>query len=73
MRMRHFWVQNGPFAHKQKFFWKKLFFINLLAPFIVQNLKNILKADPELLGCAIFGPKMTHLPKWEFFSENLLK
>ena len=46
--------------------------IYLLAPFIVQNFKKILPADPELWGCAIFGPKMAHFPKWEFFSENLL-
>ena len=44
----------------------------LLAPFILQNLKNIPRADPEFWACAIFGPKMTHFPKWEFFSENLL-
>ena len=46
--------------------------IYLLAPFIVQNFKKILPADPELWGCAIFGPKMAHFPKWEIFSENLL-
>ena len=31
--------------------------MNFLVPFIVQNIeKKILKADPELLGTAIFGP-----------------
>ena len=45
--------------------------IYLLAPFILHNLKKILPADPELWRCAIFGPKMAHFPKWEFFSENL--
>ena len=60
---------------KQKCFWKinKIILIYLLAPCIVQNLKKILPADPELGGCAIFGPKMVRLPKWEFFSENLFK
>ena len=33
----------------------------LLVPFILQNFKRILRADPELSGCAIFGPKMAHL------------
>ena len=37
----------------------------LLAPFILQDLKNILRADPEL--CAIFRPKMTHLSCANFF------
>ena len=60
---------------ENKFFWKiiNIIFIYLLAPFIVQNFKKILPADPELWGCAIFGPKMAHFPKWEFFSENLLR
>ena len=39
----------------------------LLAPFILQNFKKILRADPELWGCAIFGPKMVHLPQTNFF------
>ena len=56
------------------FFWKNIniIFIKLLAPFTVQNFKKILPADPELYGCAISGHKITHLPKWDFFSENLL-
>ena len=37
----------------------------LLAPFILQDLKNILRADPEL--CVIFRPKMTHLSCANFF------
>ena len=36
-------------------------FMHLLTPFILQNFWKILRADPELWGCAIFGPKMTHL------------
>ena len=44
-----------------------IIFIYLLAPFIAQNLKQILAANPELQGCAIFGPKMAHFPKWEAF------
>ena len=41
----------------------------LLAPLILQNFQKILGADPELWGCAIFGPKMVHFPQF-FFLEN---
>ena len=47
--------------HKQKFFLKKIIkiiFIYILAPFILQNLKKIFRTNPELWGCAIFGPKI---------------
>ena len=57
---------------EQNFFWKKIiniFFIYLLAPFVVQNFKNFFSADPELWGCTILGSKMDHLPKWEFFRK----
>ena len=59
---------------KQIFFSKiiKIILIYLLAPIIWQNFKKILPADQELWGCAIFGPEMAHLPKWEFSLENLL-
>ena len=42
----------------------------LLAPFIMQNLKKILGADPKLWGCAIFGPKIAHLSWTKFFGTN---
>ena len=73
MRVCHFWTQNGPFG-PNNFFWKiiNINLIYLLAPFNGQNFNKLLPADPELWGCAIFGPKMAHFPKWEFFSENLL-
>ena len=60
---------------KQIFFLEKIInviFIYLLALFIVQNLKKILTADPELWRCVIFGPKMAHFPNWGFFAENML-
>ena len=71
MRMHHFWAQNDPFApNKKKFFENiNIIFIYLLAPFIVQSFKKILTADAELWWCAIFGPKIAHLPKWEFFQK----
>ena len=43
MGMRHFWVQNGPFA--PNFFLEKILniiFIYLLAPFIVHDFKKFL-------------------------------
>ena len=39
----------------------------LLAPYILQNFKNILRADPVLWGCAIFEPKMTYLSWTKLF------
>ena len=50
MWMHHFWAQNGPFALNNFFFSKiiDITLIYLLAPFIVQNFKKILPADPEL-------------------------
>ena len=41
--------------------------MHLLAPFILQNFKRILRADPELSECAIFGHKMAHLSRTIFF------
>ena len=38
----------------------------LLAFFILQNLKKVLRANPELWGYASFGPKMAHL-SWTKF------
>ena len=48
-------------------------FMYLLAPFILQNFQKILRTDPELWGCAIFGPKMAHL-SWtkKFWYKSLL-
>ena len=39
----------------------------LLAPFILQIFKKILRADPELWRYAIFGPKMAHLSRTKIF------
>ena len=49
--MHHLWVENAPFAPKQKFSLEdiiNILFMYLLAPFIVQNLKKTLTVDPEL-------------------------
>ena len=70
--MCHFRAQNGLFALKKKFLVQtiNIIFIYLLAPFIVQSFKEFLTTDPDSRGCAIFGPKMAHLPKREFFHKT---
>ena len=67
-----FSYQNDTFAPNKNFFKKTINISSmyLLTPFIVQNFKNILGAYPKLQGRAIFRPKMTHLPRKKFFSEN---
>ena len=81
MRTYHFRAQNDPFVLSKKIlvhtiiitFLEKIIhitFIYLLAPFIVQYFKKILLTDAELSGCTIFGPKMVHFPKWEFFQKT---
>ena len=56
---------------KQIFFWKiiSIILIYLLAPFIVQNFKKSFRWIKRW-GCAIFGPKMAHFPKWDFFQKT---
>ena len=44
----------------------------LLAPFILQSFKTILRADPELSGCAIFGTKWPSCPEQIFWYKPLL-
>ena len=38
-------------------------------PFHWASFKKILAVDPELCGCTIFEPKMTHFPKENFFRK----
>ena len=45
-------------------------FIYLSASFILQNFKKILRANPQLWGCAIFGLKIAHLFWTVFFGTN---
>ena len=56
------------------FSWKTTnkIFMYLLAPFALQDFLKILRADPELWGCVIFGPKVTHLSWTKFFGYNPL-
>ena len=70
LRLLDFWTQNDPFAPNIFFLEINMILIYLLVPFIVQNLKKCLPADPELWGCAIFGPEMAYFPKWDFFQKT---
>ena len=74
---------------KQIFLLKKIIntiLIYLLAPFIMQNFKKNLRANPELWGCAIFWPNLSwaklfgtnhyyyfHLPIGPFHCAKLKK
>ena len=51
------------------FSWKATnkIFMYLWAHFIVENLKNIFRANLEFQGCVIFGSEMTHLPWTNLF------
>ena len=65
-------VENGLMAQiaQNEFFSRKTtnkIFMHQLAPFILENFKKILRVDPELIACAIFGSKMAHLSWTEFF------
>ena len=44
----------------------------LLAPFIMQNFKKIIRADPDLWRCAIFGPKMTICHEKNFLVQTII-
>ena len=59
MRMHHFRAENGPMATKNFFEKKKKIPMHLFVPFIVQNFKKMLRADPEL--CVILEPKIPQL------------
>ena len=73
-------VKNGLKAKKVKFPQMNFFaqkttnkiFVYLLAPFILQNFKKILRTNPELWGCAIFGPKMAHCSFPYFFLVQII-
>ena len=44
----------------------------LLAPFILQSFKTILRADPELSGCVIFGTKWPSCPDQTFLVQTII-
>ena len=59
-----FWAQNNPFV------LNKIFLVQTIIITFIHLFKKILTTDPELWGCKIDGPKMTHFPKWEFFRKT---
>ena len=63
-----------PICHEQFFLVETIIitFIYLFALFIMQNLKKFLQQIPELRECAIFGPKMVHLPQKKFFFWKII-
>ena len=70
--MCHFRAQNDPFLLNNFFGTNHYYYFHLpIGSFHCAKFKKILPADPELWGCTIFGTKMVHFSKWEFFSENL--
>ena len=69
--MCHYQAQNGPFAMNKLFFGTNhYYYFHLpIGPFHCTKFKNILTANSELWGCAIFGPKMVHLPQTKIFQK----
>ena len=63
-----------PICPEQHFFGKtiNIAFIYLLVFFIVQNFLKILRVDPELRVCSIFGPKTVRFPKTRTFFEKII-
>ena len=61
-----------PICPEQFFFGTKYYYYFRLpiGPFHCVKFKIILTADPELWEYAIFGLKMTHLPKWRLFQKT---
>ena len=72
--MCHFQAQNGPFILKNFFFGTKhYYYFHLpIGRFHCTKFKTILTVDPELWGCAIFGPKIVHLPQANFFFLKII-
>ena len=47
-------------------------FMYLLAPFILQNLKKIIRADPELWDVPFLGPKLPICPEQIFWVQTII-
>ena len=69
--MCHFQVQNGPFVMNRIFLVQitnHYYYFHLpIGPFNCAKFEKNSYCDPELWGCAIFGPNMVHLPQTKFF------
>ena len=74
MKMCHFRGQNGPFVLNNIFLVQTIFFtfIYLLALFIGQNFKKILKPIQSYEDVQFLGPKWNISSNQNFFSQNLL-
>ena len=74
MKSHHFQAQNGPFALNVIFFRKtiNIIIMYLLALFIMQNFKKILKSESRVMTTCHFWAKMVHLPINENFLEKAL-
>ena len=60
---------------RNDFFSQKItnkIFMYLLAPFILQNFKKILRVNPELRGCTIFWAQNGPFPQMRFFFRKLV-
>ena len=73
MRMRNFWVQNGPFAPNKHFLGKiiNIIFIYLLNNFIVPNFK-IFYNTPRVMRMCHFWTQNEPICSNQNISENLL-
>ena len=58
-----------PISHKQIFFGANHYycFDPPIGPFHCAKFTTFFTADPDFGGCAIFGPKMVHLPQTNIF------
>ena len=66
MTMCHFRAQNDPLVMNKIFLVQTIIitFFNLMALFIVQNLKKFFQWIQSYEDAQFLGPKMTHFPKW---------
>ena len=67
-----FLVPKWPICTEQNFFDHYYYFYLPIGLFHCVKFKKILKADLELLGRAISGPKMVHLPQKKLFWKKLI-
>ena len=73
--MRHLWAQNGPFALNNFFGGKiikiiKFIFIQLLAPFIVQNILKFFQRIQSYEVVQFWGPKWPICPNDNFLKKT---
>ena len=73
MRMCHFGSKMTHLSWTIFFGTNHYYYFHLpIGPFHCAKFKKILTADPELLECAILGPKMVHLPQTNFFFWKII-